>query len=106
VNVVRVRRRNARRITAGLATGCVVLVAAVMGLRTLSPTPSAPAARATGAMTVASLDDPTTNEQADPLGYMFPDAASLTRFDSAYFPTDSAGNNNLLSDAVTDNDGE
>jgi hypothetical protein len=95
-------RRRMRVGVAGLAAGCVVAAAVVMNIRAVSPT--APASPPATAAAFVPSDDQAADEQADALGYLFPDAAPLAEFDNTYFVTDSAGED-ILPPYGTDDDG-
>lgn len=93
-----VRRRRRRAAAAGLALGCVVAAGVVIGIRVTEPT-----SRPVNAASFAKLDNRAIIGQADALGFMFPDAASLANFDNTYFVADSDGGD-ILSTDTADND--
>lgn len=78
------RRRRIRRSIAGVAGACVLAIAASLGMRGTQPAVPAPPSPVASNISGGELLTASRIDQGDALGYMFPDAAPLARFDSTY----------------------
>ncbi|HEY4113672.1 MAG TPA: hypothetical protein VGM17_06370 [Rhizomicrobium sp.] len=102
-----VRRRNLQWAAAGVAAS---LVTAVMIVAPWRAVPSGAAVRQTTPVAETSLTADltafaSTSDQTDPLAYMFPDAAPLSRFSRQYGDAQDGQDSGILAEDSEEADG-